>query len=109
MTPEQFISAIRARLDIGDRQCFFKVGSTGTVYVQFYNVPQGVENGAERENNRLMLVVSGVPKRTVELAVRGPAFGTDFKLRSKTAEPESIVKYVTDFLNRAAKKEPRRL
>lgn len=97
-------------LDIRDRQIFMKEGVTGTFYVQFYNVPKRISDGAERENNRLMLTVEQVRGKStvkVDLVVRGPAFGTAFKLRSKTGEPEAIAKYVAAFLNRAAKEEPR--
>lgn len=108
---EAFKDALLGELDIGDRQIFFRDGAYGRVFINFYNVPLPHRGASpEGENNRLMLDVVGLEsaagKIRVELAVRGPSFGDDYKLRAKTTTAAGAVKYIADYLNRAAKKAP---
>ncbi len=110
-----FVEKLASKLRIPDRQIFFKPSQTkhggafDKVYVQFYNVPLTIEpRSAEAENNRLMLTAEqvGAGRWKVELVVRGPSFGIDYKLRTKTTTEDGAAAYIADFLNRAAQKEP---
>lgn len=105
-----FKARLQSKLDIGDRQIFFRdMGRDGRVFINFYNVPAPISgSSAEAENNRLALDVfwTADGKVHVELAVRGPSFGTEYKLRSKATTLDGAVKHVADYLNHASKKPP---
>lgn len=108
---EAFKADLIRALDIGDRQIFFRDGAYGRVFINFYNVPPPHRGAsAEGENNRLMIDVVGLEsaagKVRVELAVRGPSFGADYKLRAKTATVDAAIRYIAEYLNRAARKAP---
>lgn len=137
MTSTEFIEAVRARLDIGDRQVRFdnhnrfsdRYGTT--VFIHYFNLPHGIGGaggGAEAENNRMLLAVNGFGrglhdpapgKVKVGLSVcslsnpHAPP-GADYKarrwtLRAKSGAPEAIATYVAEFLNKTAAEVPPRL
>jgi hypothetical protein len=79
-------------------------------YIMFYNLPTKLKNerNVDEANNRLFITVSGFPadpnedaKGKVKLA-QTIGFHRFGKLRGKSAPPEKLVKYITDFLHKAA-------
>lgn len=116
---EDFPDLVKAHLNVGDRVVRFKPGSlgpAGSVYINYYNLPQAIVKareggGAEAENNRIGLYITGwgtdphAPppsgKVTVKLSVS--ALPRQYNLRAKTGLPGVIAKYIADYLNRVAK------
>lgn len=106
----EFRALLTERLQILNRPVYVREMSDG-VWVNFYNVPSSVSDGADRENNRQGIQVSGFKPGAVKVkvtqVVSGPAFsGSAYKLRAKTTTPEQAVKYIVDFLVKCATQEP---
>jgi hypothetical protein len=111
-TAEEFAEELKIRCDlVGRHPLAIRQGSSGRLFINFYNVPQGITAGSALENNRIMLDVTGLADKNgkirVEGAVRGPAYGVAFKLRTKTTTFWSAVTYCADYINRCAQQEPR--
>ncbi len=91
----------------------FAEGGTGTLYVNYFNVPSSAIDGADRENNRLMITVEGFgrgDKLKTELRIRfaQSTFGDPkYKLRAKSASAPAIARYVADYINLCAESEPK--
>jgi hypothetical protein len=131
MTSDEFIEAVRSRLDIGDRQIRFDnvnrymtPNRYDTIFIHYFNLPEGIGDaggGAERENNRLMLAVNGFGRGQSEPApgkvkvstsvchLGDPHESRKLALRGKTASPEKMVEYVVNYLNKVARDVPPRL
>jgi len=122
----EWIELVKSKLNVGDRKVIFdnynQYNKTySTVFINYINLPENLAGGgAESENNRLMLQVSGFGKEEhaappsgkvkVELsisAVQDAANGR-LRLRGKSGTPEQAAKYVADFLNMVAKEIPPR-
>ena len=133
MTSTEFIEAVRARLDIGDRQVRFDNHSRfddryDTVFIHYFNLPAGLGGaggGAESENNRVMLAVNGFGRGKDEPAPGKVKVGLSicnltnphsspganyrerrWTMRAKTGTPEAIAAYVAAFLNKTAAEVP---
>ena len=112
-----FEDALLSRLNIGDKtirirsQTFGSSMNTDQIFVNFYNVPESMARGATGENNRLMIVVDGFSRESVdapppkgkikaEVSVnmyRGR--GDTPRLRAKSGQIDAIAKYVADYIN----------
>lgn len=132
MTSAEFIEAVRERLDIGDRQVRFDnrgfLDRHETVFIHYFNLPVGIGGaggGAEAENNRVMLAVTGFGRRENEPAPGKVKVGLSvcsltnphaspganyrerrWTLRGKSGAPEAIARYVAEFLNKTAAEVP---
>jgi hypothetical protein len=116
-----FIDELIELLDVGDRQVVIRHGGLGrfnSVYVTLINLPYGAGGaggGAEAENNRLSISVTGFGAATgkvkaetsVSHIYRGGSIAREnrIEMRAKTAEPAKIAQYVADFLNKVAREE----
>lgn len=110
MNLTEFKAQLTDRLQILNRPVYVREMSDG-VWVNFYNVPQSISDGADRENNRQGIQVSGykngAAKVKVTQVVSGPAFtGREYKLRAKTTTPDQAITYIVDFLVKCATNEP---
>jgi hypothetical protein len=131
MTAQAFVDALRAELEIGDRQVGITVQpgygfkKDESVYVNFINLPKGIGSaggGAEAENNRASFWVRGfpgvnVPADTVKVeqsnsslykGAGAPSRETRVSMRAKTGVPGAVVKHLAAFLNKVARDVPPR-
>lgn len=113
-----FIELLRSKLSVGDRKVSF-VNHGNQIFLNYINLPVKLSNGgAEAENNRIMLAITGFGKgenepapsgkvwvELVVCAVRDANQGR-LRLRAKSGSPEQIAQYVADFLNMIAKDIP---
>lgn len=112
---EEFKTQLEKHLDIGDRQIALGFGarlgpesSNDPIYITFVNMPSGVEGGgggADRMNNRALLVVKPVAGGKLKLEQLDRSFFE--KLKGKTGTPAAIAKYAADYLNACSYAEPR--
>jgi hypothetical protein len=116
---EEFIREVKAHLNVGDRVVTFQGGGLGpmeSVYIRYYNLPEAVVKarqggGAEAENNKIGLFVTGFGKGpldppptgkvTVKLSVS--ALPRQYNLRAKSGPPVAIARYIADYLNKVSK------
>lgn len=105
MGREAFLSEVKKRGSKLGGQLFSSRGRGGDIYLHHYNVPKATEDEARRENNRLMLSVSGwerdggPPKSgNVKLEVLVSARLKD--LRGRTTTPEAMVDIVVEMFRR---------
>lgn len=108
MQKDELKTLLAEKLSILNRPVYLNVMSNG-VWINYYNVPPSVTGGADRENNRmaLMLEVQKDGKVKVLQRVNGYAFlGKEYKLRAKTTTAEAAVKYAVDFLIKCSEKTP---
>jgi hypothetical protein len=110
MSSNEFAAAIRS-IDVGDRQIRVrqKILGSDTIYVNFYNCPDGV-GGADFENNRMMFSISGFDKKDqdikserlrLELVVS--MFPRERGFRAKNAKPETILPFLIEFIKSVAR------
>ncbi len=112
---EAFAEEVLRRLsaEARSRVVRFAEGGSGTLFINYFNVPPSVLDGADRENNRLMITVEGFgrgDKLRAELRIRftPSTFGdAKYKLRTKSASAEKIAQYVADYINLCAESEPK--
>jgi len=103
-----------------------KTQGTGSVYVNYYNLPSShAGGGAEAQNNRLMFKIDGfdrvnpdapAPAVSLETSVNGIMFGPTMedrkkvnqkaRLRGKKATPAKIAEYLAQHLNMVASEIP---
>jgi len=113
----QFSKELMDTLEIGDRQVFFRgkmLGMYNAIAIHYINLPRGLGGsggGAEGENNRLMLMVTGfdksnqtIPVEKIQVKLLCSVF--DYPLRKKTCTPERAVEYIAEFINRIAREVP---
>lgn len=113
-----FVTLLESLLRLDGRRVVVKNKSIGTynmVSVTLINLPQGVGGaggGAEAENNRLSFSIWGfdqqdpsapAPDGKVKVEQTVSALPREYKLRSKTAPPSAIAKYLADFINKVVK------
>jgi hypothetical protein len=134
MSPVQYHGALLAALQaaVGDRQPHVRLerswgpGKEHQLYINYFNLPAGVGGaggGAEGENNRASFWIRGfgagdepATKLRVEMhnsslymGAGAPSRETRYpNLRSKTAAPGVIAKYLVDYLAKVAREVPPR-
>lgn len=122
-----FVDLVQESLNIGDR--FIRFNNVcklvhphryDNVFINFVNLPSNdvnTANGAEAENNRMSFEISGFDEYNptlndpsivgkVKIEMRTNSIGRQYNLRGKTATPEKIAEYLTNFLNEIAAKVP---
>ncbi len=109
MNAEQFDVEFRKALNLRGRHIFTrpvngKDGSFGRVYINFINLPEHVcknrlGGGAEAENNRTSFWVHEAANGKIKVELSNTTLPRSFVFRGKTASPEIIYRYVSDFLN----------
>lgn len=118
LDPKGFEEELRKHVKLDGRQLKFvpKSSMSDTLFINFYNLPQGVGGaggGAEAENNRMMFMVEGFPKdgspaTKVKVEMRVSALPREHKLRAKSGPPAAIAKYLADFISKTVKEvEPK--
>lgn len=85
-----------------DRTIKYSVMGSGSLWVNFINLPHGVGSaggGAEAENNRVSFSVkfTGDTARVEQVA---SALDRKYRLRAKTGVPYAIARYLSDFLKK---------
>ena len=118
MNVEDFIAAIKEQAPQNRQTRINKSLASGQVFLNFINLPHGYGaegGGAEAENNRSLLSISGFAKdgsipgklkveQLIKLKVEHEIHVVN--LRGKTAKPEIILGYVVAYLNECAKVPP---
>ena len=114
---EDFLSALRTQLNIGDRRIIaHPPRNTGQLFVNFINLPSDVApgGGAEAENNRMMFGIEGFgpgpnlppPTGKVRVEQMVNAISREYRLRARSGTPEKIAGYLAEFINRVAAEVP---
>jgi hypothetical protein len=114
MSSNEFINAIEKANLKGRILRFNKtsLGMSDTIFINFYNVPGGegkAGGGAEAENNRVMIAVSGFDKKDLDKQVaritvdlRISFFPKARGFRGRTTRPEVGAEFIISFLEGVA-------
>jgi hypothetical protein len=109
MNLTEWVELLKSKLQLGDRRISFSSGMLSglpsrAVYINYYNLPAFCKDGAELENNRIMLEVEQVQER-FKVSLRVLAVKCD-KLRGKTTSAEGAADYIANYLNTVALNVP---
>lgn len=102
------------KIDVRGRPLMVRQKVMGTIsdnlYVNFFNVPSFEVSGADKENNRIMVEVRGfdksdldAPAEKLRLELMVSVFPRDRGFRAKNAKAETILAFLTEFLEGIAR------
>lgn len=117
LSSNEFVAEIK-KFDARGRILRFRqtsIGSSNTIFINFYNVPETIINGADRENNRVMISVSGFDDKDldkkvtrVSVSLRISFLPREQGFRARTTNPASAAQFIRNFLDKVAREnEPK--
>lgn len=112
--PGGFEEELRSRLSPAAQGRTLRVrssGGSGTLYINFYNLPEEVTarregGGAEAENNRAMYVVEPLGDGRFKVSTSVSVFPRDYSVRTKTAAVDKAAQHLAAGINRIAEEIP---
>lgn len=111
LSANEFMAAVRENVKLDRRVLNMRnkgMGRYDMVFINFYNLPEDIAGhnlggGAEAENNRLMVMVTGfdpknpdapAPTGKVKVETSVNALDRKYSLRGKTGDPAAVAKYI---------------
>jgi hypothetical protein len=102
MNLTDWVELVKSKLELNGRRIHFNVAPSNQVFINYFNFPESIKTeGAELENNRIMLTVKPVGEK-LKVSVSVHSLHRACMLRGKTAAPEKVADYVASFFNNIA-------